>query len=74
MLSVTMVTLAYRECSFLSKAVTAMEAGAVGVLIADANHMNDRITFEMIQDGTGRETSIPTFSLTGRDGFVFETV
>ena len=48
-----------RACSFLTKAKNAEDAGAVGVLIADNDFNNDRVSINMIKDDTDRKVNIP---------------
>lgn len=57
-----------RECSFVSKAVTAEQAGAVAVIVMDNNRENDELYVEMVDDKTSRHPSIPAAFLLGRSG------
>jgi hypothetical protein len=56
------------ECSFLSKAVKAQEAGAVGVIITDQDKNNDDLYVSMVDDTTQRTVTIPTAFLLGKNG------
>jgi hypothetical protein len=51
----------------LSKAKNAEDAGAVGVLIADYDFNNDRVSINMINDGTGRKVNIPAGFMLAKD-------
>ncbi|XP_059485015.1 PRADC1-like protein [Neocloeon triangulifer] len=63
------VALAERgECSFLSKAVTAERAGAIAIVICDYDPEEESFYIEMIDDTTGRDTSIPAGFLLGKNG------
>ncbi|CAB4009784.1 Hypothetical predicted protein [Paramuricea clavata] len=55
------------ECSFLSKAKYAEDAGAVGVLIADNDFGNDRVSINMIKDDTDRKVNIPAGFMLAKD-------
>ncbi|CAB3366069.1 Hypothetical predicted protein [Cloeon dipterum] len=57
------------ECSFVSKAVRAEEAGAIAVVICDNDPKEASFFIEMIDDTTGRETNIPAGFLLGKNGF-----
>ena len=56
------------ECSFVSKAVKAQEAGALFAIIDDDDVLNDDIYLSMIDDETGRSPEIPTAFLLGKSG------
>ena len=56
-----------RDCSFLSKAKNAEKAGAVGVLIADNDFNNDRVSVNMIKDETERKVNIPAGFMLAKD-------
>ena len=56
-----------RACSFLTKAKNAEDAGAVGVLIADNDFNNDRVSINMIKDDTDRTVNIPAGFMLARD-------
>ncbi|CAG0914314.1 unnamed protein product [Notodromas monacha] len=58
-----------RDCSFLSKAIQAERAGALGVIIMDDNAEDDDIFIDMVDDGTSRDVNIPAGFLLGRNGF-----
>ncbi|XP_069169789.1 PRADC1-like protein [Procambarus clarkii] len=58
------------ECSFVSKAVKAEEAGALAVIVMDSNPDNDELYIEMIDDNTNREPKIPAAFLLGRSGYM----
>jgi len=60
-----------RQCSFLSKALIAENAGAIAIVITDNDPSNDDKLIEMLSDGTPRATRIPAFFLLGKDGSVF---
>ena len=55
------------DCSFLSKAKNAEDAGAVGVLIADYDFNNDRVSINMVKDGTDRNVNIPAGFMLAKD-------
>lgn len=61
----------HRECSFLSKAIVAEEAGAVAVIIMDSDIENDSALIQMQDDETQREVHIPAVFLLGKDGYVY---
>lgn len=56
------------ECSFLTKAIIAEEAGAVGIIITDSSDLNNDYFIEMVHDNTSRDTNIPAGYLLGRNG------
>lgn len=57
------------ECTFLTKAINAEKAGAIGVIITDTrSELNDDYFIEMIHDNSSRETNIPVAYLLGRNG------
>lgn len=56
------------ECSFVSKAIRAQEAGAVAAIITDEDAENDELYISMVDDQTGRKVSIPTGFLLGKNG------
>ncbi len=56
------------ECSFLSKAVKAQEAGAIAVIITDNDAENDELYVSMQDDTTEREVAIPAAFLLGKNG------
>lgn len=56
-----------RDCSFVSKAKNAEDAGAVGVLIADNDFSNDRVSINMIKDETDRKVNIPVGFMLAKD-------
>ena len=58
-----------RDCSFLSKAKNAEDAGAVGVLIADYDLNNDRVSINMVKDGTDRNVNIPAGFMLAKDRY-----
>ena len=58
------------ECSFTSKALKAQEAGASAVIITEPDQENDDLYIQMVDDTTGREVSIPTAFLLGKNGYV----
>jgi hypothetical protein len=51
----------------LSKAKYAEDAGAVGVLIADNDFGNDRVSINMIKDDTDRKVNIPAGFMLAKD-------
>ena len=60
----------FRECSFVTKAINAELAGAVGVVITDNDVNNDHAFIDMIDDNTDRTVGIPAMFLLGKDGYV----
>lgn len=56
------------ECSFVSKAIRAQEAGAAGAIITDNDDKNDQLTISMVDDSTNRQISIPVAFLLGMNG------
>ncbi|XP_060578494.1 protease-associated domain-containing protein 1-like isoform X2 [Ruditapes philippinarum] len=56
------------ECSFVTKAINAEQAGAVGVVITDNDVNNDHAFIDMIDDNTDRTVGIPATFLLGKDG------
>ena len=56
------------ECSFVSKAIRAQEAGASGAIITDNDDKNDQLTISMVDDTTNRKISIPVAFLLGMNG------
>lgn len=58
------------ECSFVSKAVKAEEAGAIAVIVTDNNVDNDELYIEMVDDNTQRQATIPAAFLLGKSGFI----
>lgn len=57
------------ECTFLTKAINAEKAGAIGAIITDTrSELNDDYFIEMIHDTTSRDTDIPVGYLLGRNG------
>jgi len=58
------------ECSFVSKAIKAMEAGAIAAVITDNDAGNDELYVAMQDDSTEREVTIPVGFLLGRNGQV----
>jgi len=56
------------ECSFVSKAIRAQEAGAVAAIITDEDAENDELYISMVDDQTGRKVAIPTGFLLGKNG------
>ncbi|XP_045189636.1 protease-associated domain-containing protein 1-like [Mercenaria mercenaria] len=61
------------ECSFVTKAINAEEAGAVAVVITDNNINNDQSFIDMVDDNTDRVVSIPATFLLGKDGHMIKT-
>jgi hypothetical protein len=61
-----------RECSFVTKAINAEQAGAVGVVITDNDVNNDHAFIDMIDDNTDRTVGIPATFLLGKDGYVWD--
>ena len=61
------------ECSFVSKAIRAQEAGASGAIITDNDDKNDQLTISMVDDTTNRKISIPVAFLLGMNGWVAQT-
>jgi len=62
--------LVFSDCSFLSKALTAYDAGAVAVVIKDSDNENSQFMIDMIDDGTARPVDIAAFFMFGKDGCV----
>ncbi|KAK7080721.1 PA domain [Halocaridina rubra] len=58
------------DCSFVSKAVKAEEAGALAIIVMDNNIENDELYIEMVDDNTDREPRIPAAFLLGKSGFI----
>lgn len=58
------------DCSFLSKTLTAYEAGAVAVVIKDNDNKNSQFMIDMIDDGTSRPVDIAAFFMHGKDGYM----
>ena len=58
----------FRECSFLTKTLSAQNAGALAVIIADNDEQNDGSMIDMIKDETTRDATIPAAFLLGKDG------
>lgn len=58
------------SCSFMSKAIISEAAGAVALIIADNDYENDDTLVEMVSDGTSRTTILPSFYLSGKDGYM----
>jgi len=56
------------ECSFVSKAIRAQEAGALAAIITDEDAENDELYISMVDDQTNRKVSIPTGFLLGKNG------
>lgn len=59
------------QCSFVSKALRAQEAGAAGVIITDDDPDNDELFISMVDDDTHRSVAIPAGYLLGKNGLVF---
>jgi hypothetical protein len=57
------------ECSFVSKALKAEEAGAIAIVICDSDPDEAGFFIEMINDVTGRDSSIPAGFLLGKNGY-----
>ena len=51
----------------MTKAKNAEDAGAVGVLIADNDFDNDRVSVNMIKDDTDRKVNIPAGFMLAKD-------
>ncbi|KAK3886331.1 hypothetical protein Pcinc_009507 [Petrolisthes cinctipes] len=66
----TVALVARGECSFVSKAITAEQAGAVAVIVMDNNPENDELYVEMVDDKTSRHPTIPAAFLLGRSGYM----
>lgn len=64
------------ECTFLTKAINAERAGALGVIITDTrSKLNEDYFIEMIHDNSSRDTDIPVGYLLGRNGrMIFNTL
>ncbi len=56
------------ECSFVSKAIKAEEAGALAAIVADTSETNDELYIVMQDDTTGRKVNIPLGFLLGKNG------
>lgn len=63
-------------CTFLTKAIMAERAHAIGVIITDTKYnSNEDYLIEMVHDNTSRDTNIPAGYLLGRDGrVIFKTL
>lgn len=63
------------DCSFLTKALNAERAGAIGVIVTDtSSQLEDDYFIEMVRDSS-RETNIPVAYLLGRNGrMIFNTL
>ncbi|KAG7162142.1 Protease-associated domain-containing protein 1-like [Homarus americanus] len=57
------------DCSFVSKAIKAEQAGALAVIVMDNNPENDEFYIEMVKDDTNRDPKIPAAFLLGKSGF-----
>lgn len=55
------------SCSFLTKAIMAEKAGAIGAIITDTR-VNDDYFIEMVHDNSPRDVDIPAAYLLGRNG------
>jgi len=62
------------DCSFVSKAVRAQEAGASGAIITDSDEFNDELMISMTDDRTERRVDIPVAFLLGKNGHYIRTV
>lgn len=62
------------ECSFVSKAARAEEAGAFGAIVTDNDEKNDELTISMTDDQTDRKINIPVAFLLGMDGYYIRRV
>jgi len=62
------------ECSFVSKAVRAQEAGAAGAIITDNDQNNDELMISMTDDHTDRTVDIPVAFLLGKNGHYIRRV
>jgi len=60
------------DCSFVSKVVRAEEAGAIGVIITDADIENDDLYISMVDDTTKRQVNIPAIFLLGKNGQIIK--
>ncbi|XP_013404699.1 protease-associated domain-containing protein 1 [Lingula anatina] len=58
------------ECSFLTKAIHAQQAGAVAAVITDNQPDNVEMYIDMIEDGTNRDSVIPVLFLLGKNGYM----
>ena len=54
----------------MSKALTAQQAGALFVVIADNDIGSTTLRIEMVHDETGRPVEIPALLIAGKDGWV----
>lgn len=64
------------ECTFLTKAINAEKAGAIGAIITDTrSELNDDYFIEMVHDNSSRECNIAVGYLLGRNGrMIFNTL
>lgn len=64
------------DCTFLTKAIMAERAGAIGAIITDTrSDVNDDYFIEMVHDNSSRDTDIPAGYLLGRNGrMIFNTL
>ena len=56
------------ECSFVSKAIKAEQAGAIAIIVTETQNEEEQGYIEMIADETGRKPSIPAYFLLGSNG------
>lgn len=52
----------------MTKAINAENAGAIAVIIADNDPLNEML-IDMVADGTDREVNIPAVYLPWKDGY-----
>ncbi|XP_064631043.1 protease-associated domain-containing protein 1-like isoform X2 [Lineus longissimus] len=57
-------------CSFVTKTLNAEAAGAVAVIITDKDVHEDKSMIDMIEDGTSRQTTIPSLFMVGKNGWM----
>ncbi|KAF6028721.1 hypothetical protein EB796_012972 [Bugula neritina] len=60
------------DCSFLTKAVVAQEAGALFLIITDNDPGSMSTKIDMVHDETGRTVNIPALFIAGKDGFMIQ--
>jgi len=67
---IDILALVFSDCSFLTKTLTAYNAGAIAVVIKDNDNENSQFMIDMIDDGTARPVDIGAFFMFGKDGSV----
>lgn len=57
-------------CSFLEKCIEVERSGGAALIVYDYDKLNEQTYFEMIDDHTSRNCSIPAVFLPGKDGYM----